>query len=71
MVALAGAGNNDAPKVAAALCARHIGGAINFVAVAETLSMSPAVVSAAMYVVEKVVLANLTPVFREVYSLPC
>jgi Protein of unknown function (DUF819) len=41
---------NDAHKVAAALCARHIGGAINFVAVAETLRIAPSVVSAAMYV---------------------
>lgn len=40
----------DAHKVAAALCARHIGGAINFVAVAETLRIAPSVVSAAMYV---------------------
>ena len=41
---------HDAHKVAAALCARHIGGAINFVAVAETLRIAPSVVSAAMYV---------------------
>jgi uncharacterized membrane protein len=48
--AIGGPGLSDAPKVAAALCARHIGGAINFVAVAETLRLSPSVVSAAMYV---------------------
>lgn len=35
-------------KVAAALAARHIGGAINFVAVAETLSIPGTVVSAAI-----------------------
>jgi uncharacterized membrane protein len=38
----------NAFKVACALCARHIGGAINFVAVAETLDIAPSVVSAAM-----------------------
>lgn len=38
----------NAYKVACALCARHIGGAINFVAVAESLDMSTSVVSAAM-----------------------
>jgi uncharacterized membrane protein len=35
-------------KVACALCARHIGGAINFVAVAETLQVAGSVVSAAI-----------------------
>ena len=34
-------------KVACALAARHIGGAINFVAVAETLNLRPSTVSAA------------------------
>ena len=37
---------SDGWKVACALAARHIGGAINFVAVAETLSISSTVVSA-------------------------
>ncbi|KAL9185214.1 hypothetical protein ACHAXT_002991 [Thalassiosira profunda] len=35
-------------KVAAALCSRHIGGAINFVAVADTLCIDGSVVSAAI-----------------------
>jgi uncharacterized membrane protein len=35
-------------KVASALCARHIGGAINFVAVSETLQIPAAAVSAAI-----------------------
>ena len=35
-------------KVACALCARHIGGAINFVAVAETLQIPGTIVSAAI-----------------------
>lgn len=38
----------DGWKVACALCARHIGGAINFVAVAETLKISSTAVSAAI-----------------------
>ncbi|KAL7580032.1 hypothetical protein ACA910_005017 [Epithemia clementina (nom. ined.)] len=37
---------DDGWKIACALAARHIGGAINFVAVAETLSISSTVVSA-------------------------
>ena len=45
---LAGAagGLTEGYKVACALCARHIGGAVNYVAVAETLEMAPEVVSA-------------------------
>lgn len=39
---------DDAYKVASALTARHIGGAINFVAVAETLRISGTAVSAAI-----------------------
>eukprot|EP01036_Dinobryon_divergens_P019663 gene19663-26871_t len=39
---------NGAPKIAAALCARHIGGAVNFVAVADALLTPPEVVAAAM-----------------------
>jgi uncharacterized membrane protein len=35
-------------KIAAALCARHIGGAVNFVAVAEILKISPELVAASM-----------------------
>ena len=38
----------DAWKVASALAARHIGGAINFVAVSETLNMSGSTVTAAI-----------------------
>lgn len=41
-------GNNQGWKVACALAARHIGGAINFVAVAETLDITGAAVSAAI-----------------------
>jgi uncharacterized membrane protein len=41
-------GKSQAYKVASALAARHIGGAINFVAVAETLSIPGTVVSAAI-----------------------
>ena len=39
---------NDGWKVACALCSRHIGGAINFVAVADTLDIHGSVVSAAI-----------------------
>lgn len=35
-------------KIAAALCARHIGGAINFVAVSDILQTSPELIAAAM-----------------------
>ena len=35
-------------KIAAALCARHIGGAVNFVAVADILKISPELVAASM-----------------------
>lgn len=45
MVSLA---NNSGWKVACALAARHIGGAINFVAVAETLNIPATAVSAAI-----------------------
>ncbi|GMI24624.1 hypothetical protein TeGR_g680, partial [Tetraparma gracilis] len=38
----------DAPSVAAALCARHVGGAVNFVAVAGTFGVKPDVVAAAI-----------------------
>jgi uncharacterized membrane protein len=38
----------DAEKVAAALCARHIGGAVNFIAVADAMKISSEVVAAAM-----------------------
>ena len=38
----------DAWKVTAALCARHIGGAVNYVAVAEALSISPSLVAAGL-----------------------
>jgi len=37
-----------AEKIAAALCARHIGGAVNFVAVSDILQASPELVAAAM-----------------------
>lgn len=43
MTGLPGAG-----KIAAALCARHIGGAVNFVAVSEVLQTPPALVTAAI-----------------------
>lgn len=36
------------PKIAAALCARHIGGAVNFVAVADILAVRPDLMAAAM-----------------------
>ena len=38
----------DAWKMAAALCARHIGGAVNFVAVGEYLSASPSLMAAGL-----------------------
>lgn len=38
----------DAWKMAAALCARHIGGAVNFVAVAEALAITPSLVAAGL-----------------------
>eukprot|EP01035_Chromulina_nebulosa_P021461 gene21461-27799_t len=41
-------GLKDSIQIASALCARHIGGAVNFVAVAEILQISPDVVAAAM-----------------------
>lgn len=41
LVPLAALGAVDSWKIAAALAARHIGGAINYVAVAETLQVSP------------------------------
>eukprot|EP00588_Corethron_pennatum_P008736 CAMPEP_0194273648 /NCGR_PEP_ID=MMETSP0169-20130528/6947_1 /TAXON_ID=218684 /ORGANISM="Corethron pennatum, Strain L29A3" /LENGTH=381 /DNA_ID=CAMNT_0039016667 /DNA_START=398 /DNA_END=1543 /DNA_ORIENTATION=+ len=47
-VPLASLGGGDGWKVASALAARHIGGAINFVAVAETLGISSSSVSAAI-----------------------
>jgi len=48
IVPLKSLGADQGWKVACALAARHIGGAINFVAVAETLSVSGTVVSAAI-----------------------
>lgn len=41
LVPLAALGAQDSWKIASALAARHIGGAINYVAVAETLQVSP------------------------------
>jgi len=38
----------DAWKMAAALCARHIGGAVNFVAVSEALAITPSLVAAGL-----------------------
>ena len=48
LLPLTSLGGNQGWKVACALAARHIGGAINFVAVAETLNISGAAVSAAI-----------------------
>nr|GLL20123.1 uncharacterized protein LOC109173123 [Ipomoea trifida] len=39
---------NDAWKIAAALMGRHIGGAVNYVAISEALATSPSVVTAAL-----------------------
>lgn len=41
LVPLAALGAADSWKIASALAARHIGGAINYVTVAETLQISP------------------------------
>lgn len=48
LLPMASLGANNGWKVASALAARHIGGAINFVAVAETLNIPGTVVSAAI-----------------------
>jgi len=39
---------NDAWKMAAALCSRHIGGAVNYVAVSEYLGITPSLVAAGL-----------------------
>uniref|UniRef100_A0A6U6CH16 DUF819 domain-containing protein n=1 Tax=Odontella aurita TaxID=265563 RepID=A0A6U6CH16_9STRA len=48
LIPLKALGSDEGWRVASALAARHIGGAINFVAVADTLSISGSVVSAAI-----------------------
>lgn len=45
---LSSLGNNEGWKIASALAARHIGGAVNFVAVAETLDVSGSSITAAI-----------------------
>jgi uncharacterized membrane protein len=60
-------------RVACALAARHIGGAINFVAVAETLQITGSVVSAAIAadnVVVAIYFAMLFALAKETASLP-
>ena len=51
------------PKIVAALCARHIGGAVNFVAVADILSVAPELVAAAMAADNVVVAAYFALLF--------
>lgn len=51
------------PKIAAALCARHIGGALNFVAVADILTVAPELVAAAMAADNVVVAAYFALLF--------
>lgn len=53
----------DAWKVAAALCARHIGGAVNFVAVADATAMSASVQSAALAADNLVCIVYFTTLF--------
>lgn len=48
LIPLKALGSDEGWRVASALAARHIGGAINFVAVADTLSISGSAVSAAI-----------------------
>jgi len=48
LVPMTSLGNNEGWKIASALAARHIGGAVNFIAVAETLGVSGSSVSAAV-----------------------
>lgn len=48
LIPLTSLGSEDGWKIAAALASRHIGGAINFVACCETLSVSSSSVSAAL-----------------------
>jgi uncharacterized membrane protein len=50
-------------KIAAALCARHIGGAVNYVAVAETLATSPEAVMSGLAADNVVVAAYFTFLF--------
>ena len=47
-IPLTSLGNNEGWKIASALAARHIGGAVNFVAVAETLDVSGSSITAAI-----------------------
>jgi len=48
LIPLSSLGNNEGWKIASALAARHIGGAVNFVAVAETLDVSGSSITAAI-----------------------
>lgn len=60
----------DAWKVAAALCARHIGGAVNFVAVADATAMSASVQSAALAADNLVCIVYFTTLFYLARSIP-
>lgn len=60
----------DAWKVAAALCARHIGGAVNFVAVADATAMSPSAQSAALAADNLVCIVYFTTLFHLARSIP-
>lgn len=60
----------DAWKVAAALCARHIGGAVNFVAVADATAMSASVQSAALAADNLVCILYFTTLFYLARSIP-
>jgi uncharacterized membrane protein len=48
LIPMTSLGNNEGWKIACALAARHIGGAVNFISVAETLGVSGSSVSAAV-----------------------
>ncbi|CAL8469320.1 g8861 [Coccomyxa elongata] len=70
LVPLAALGAVDSWKIAAALAARHIGGAINYVAVAETLQVSPSAQMAGLAADNLLCAVYFTTIFNLARNIP-
>ncbi|KAK9907992.1 hypothetical protein WJX75_001141 [Coccomyxa subellipsoidea] len=70
LVPLAALGAQDSWKIASALAARHIGGAINYVAVAETLQVSPSAQMAGLAADNLLCAVYFTTIFNLARKIP-
>ncbi|EIE21689.1 DUF819-domain-containing protein [Coccomyxa subellipsoidea C-169] len=70
LVPLAALGAQDSWKIASALAARHIGGAINYVAVAETLQVSPSAQMAGLAADNLLCAVYFTTIFHLARKIP-